>query len=117
MVAGAVLISSPFLCWLTRKRSVGGNSIVVGLLVVCGVWVCDFAAGIGLGLGAAVIDNDNLFGQTIGVEFVPIGPAGAALLFWWLFSHIGSVVVVRLLSRCVVVLGVVVLGVGRGMGR
>lgn len=117
VIAGAVLISSPFLCRLTRERFVSSNSIVVGgLMVVCGIWVCDFAAGVSLGLRAAVIDNDNLFGQSVGVEFIPIGPAGAALLFGR-FSHVVSVVVVWLLSRCVVVLGVVVLGVGRGTGR
>lgn len=53
---------------LLGGRRVGDGAVGVGVATA----ICDFAAGIGLGLWGVVNDND-FFGKAVAVEVVPVG--------------------------------------------
>lgn len=77
--SGSVVVSSPLLGGLASRGGVVGAR---------GHTICDFAAGVGLGLGG-VVDDDDLLGEAILVEGVPVGLARAATLPRVLVSGIG----------------------------
>lgn len=118
---GRIVIPSPLSCRLLCVRvasgSGGGDSRVA---------VGEFAAGIGLGLGG-VVDDDDLLGQAVAVEIVPVGLVGAPAFPRRLgraggTGHCGRVAVVVTGSRRVeavqeVVVVVRLLAVRRRTGR